>query len=309
MKRYILTAITTLMVCISTQAMSYQRAREEALYLTDKMAYELNLNDLQYNDAYEINLDYFMSINTERDLYADYLSYRLTDLRHILYNWQYDLLLRAEYFIRPIIWRSGHWHFPIYSFYARGHFYYHCPTVYHHYRGGHSHRHHRNGFYAHRRPQWNGGLRGPERQHAGRQPEHNRRPDSGHIKGNGYHIDMPGRTNDRAQNRNNNIQTPNRGGNTQVTNRNVQTVSREQRRSFTYTPQRNSTSRGNSFNRSSSRTTVSNHSGNISRGSTVSRSSNISRGSSVSRSNNISRGSSATSRGNSSSSSGGRGGR
>ena len=32
---------------LGTYAMSYERAREEALYLTDKMAYELNLNDQQ----------------------------------------------------------------------------------------------------------------------------------------------------------------------------------------------------------------------------------------------------------------------
>ena len=70
--------------------MSYEQARQEALYLTDKMAYELNLNDQQYNDAYEINLDYLLSLNAESDLYEDYLSYRLSDLRHILYDWQYN---------------------------------------------------------------------------------------------------------------------------------------------------------------------------------------------------------------------------
>ena len=93
MKRYILTLVIALATVASASAMSYQRAREEALYLTDKMAYELNLNDQQYNDAYEINLDYFLSMETESDLYADYLNYRLTDFRHILLNWQFDLLL------------------------------------------------------------------------------------------------------------------------------------------------------------------------------------------------------------------------
>ena len=39
----------------SLNAMSYEEARDRARFLTDKMAYELNLNDQQYNDAYEIS--------------------------------------------------------------------------------------------------------------------------------------------------------------------------------------------------------------------------------------------------------------
>ena len=160
MKRYILTLVIALATVASASAMSYQRAREEALYLTDKMAYELNLNDQQYNDAYEINLDYFLSMETESDLYAEYLNYRLTDFRHILLNWQFDLLLGSDYFVRPIIWSHGCWVFPIYRHYHRHVFYYDCPRVYHHYRGGHGHHHYSNGFYAERRPRWDGGMRG-----------------------------------------------------------------------------------------------------------------------------------------------------
>ena len=119
MKRYILTLVAALTAMVSASAMSYERAREEALYLTDKMAYELNLNDQQYNDAYEINLDYFLSMNSERDLYEDYLSYRLTDFRHILVSWQFDLMLQADYFVRPLLWSRGCWVFPIYTHYHR----------------------------------------------------------------------------------------------------------------------------------------------------------------------------------------------
>ena len=160
MKRIIISLLLVMATCLSTFAMSYERAREEALYLTDKMAYELNLNDQQYNDAYEINLDYFLSLESEADLYADYLSYRLSDLRHILYDWQYNLLLAADYFIRPVYWRSGGWYFPIYSHYSVGHFYYSYPTVYYSYRGGHGRLHYHSGFYSSRRPVWNGGFRG-----------------------------------------------------------------------------------------------------------------------------------------------------
>lgn len=140
--------------------MSYERAREEALYLTDKMAYELNLNDQQYNDAYEINFDYLMSLNSEADLFGTYFAYRMSDFRHILYDWQYDMLLATEYFVRPILWRTGGWYFPIYSYYNRGYFYFSHPHVYVSYRGGHRHDFYRHGhYYAGRRPEWRGGMR------------------------------------------------------------------------------------------------------------------------------------------------------
>lgn len=43
--------------------MTYSQAKDEALFLADKMAYELNLTDEQYEAAYEINLDYLMAVN------------------------------------------------------------------------------------------------------------------------------------------------------------------------------------------------------------------------------------------------------
>ena len=145
---------------LGMNAMSYERAREEAIYLTDKMAYELNLNDQQYNDAYEINLDYLMSLETADDLYGSYLEYRLTDFRHILFDWQYELMLAADYFVRPVLWHAAGWYFPIYSHYRRGMFYFDWPGVYWSYRGGHGHIHYHGGFYASRRPVWHGGMRG-----------------------------------------------------------------------------------------------------------------------------------------------------
>ena len=48
-------------------AMDYEEARQRAWFLTDKMAYELNLTPEQYDIAYEINLDYLMSIRTASD--------------------------------------------------------------------------------------------------------------------------------------------------------------------------------------------------------------------------------------------------
>ena len=43
-------------------AMSNSRIRKETRFLTDKMAYELNLSTGQYNDVYEINYDFIYSI-------------------------------------------------------------------------------------------------------------------------------------------------------------------------------------------------------------------------------------------------------
>lgn len=189
MKKSILSLMFMLAACMGANAMSFERAQAEALYLTDKMAYELNLNDQQYNDAYEINLDYFLRIDSPSDVYGDYYSYRLGDFRCILHDWQYSLLLAADYFLRPIVWRAGGWYFPIYGYYSRDYYYYSRPRVWVSYYGGHGRNYYRSGFYVDRRPHWNGGLRGHDmhRPSVGRGSTHvgGRR-----ISGNGYHIDM-----------------------------------------------------------------------------------------------------------------------
>lgn len=167
MKRYILTLVTVLASFISINAMSYEEAREEALYLTDKMAYELNLNEEQYEYAYEINLDYLMGLRTSDDIYGAYLSYRNADLRAILYDWQWTLFTATDYFYHPVYWRNGGWYYPIYNYYHHNHFYFDCPSFYYHYHGGHGHYYYSNGFYTNRRPSWHGGYRGSDRGHFG----------------------------------------------------------------------------------------------------------------------------------------------
>lgn len=128
-----------LTVAMSTMAMSYEQARERALFLTDKMAYELNLNDEQYEAAYEVNLDYLMSINTYDDLYGTYWTRRNLDLSYILLDWQYSAFCSAAYFYRPLVWSNGVWRFSIYARYPhRTYFYFGRPGFYATYRGGHS---------------------------------------------------------------------------------------------------------------------------------------------------------------------------
>ena len=120
-------------------AMSYSQAREQALFLTDKMAYELNLTDDQYEAAYEINLDYLLSVNSDDELYGDYWRWRNIDFSYVLLDWQYRMFCEAAYFYRPLYFSAGVWHFAIYARYPhRDYFYFHRPTVYVSYRGGHS---------------------------------------------------------------------------------------------------------------------------------------------------------------------------
>ena len=71
MKKFIIALVAMFMMTFtSASAMSYEQARQQALFLTDKMAYELNLTEDQYEAAYEVNLDYLMSVDTYDDLYG-----------------------------------------------------------------------------------------------------------------------------------------------------------------------------------------------------------------------------------------------
>lgn len=140
MKRMIIALVAMFMMTFTTaSAMSYEQARQQALFLTDKMAYELNLTEDQYEAAYEVNLDYLMSVDTYDDLYGAYWRQRNMDLSYILLDWQYRTYLNATYFYRPLYWNAGYWHFGIYARYPRrDYFYFGRPHFYVSYRGGHS---------------------------------------------------------------------------------------------------------------------------------------------------------------------------
>ena len=142
-------ALMMMTVTISANAMSYEQARQEALFLTDKMAYELNLTDEQYEAAYEINLDYLMGVTSRDDVYGTYWERRNLDLSYILLDWQWNAFVAANYFYRPLYWDAGYWHFGIYLRYPhRDYFYFGRPHFYATYRGGHAwHRHGGHGYY------------------------------------------------------------------------------------------------------------------------------------------------------------------
>ena len=139
MKKTIMIMVTLLAIATTTKAMTYAQAREQALFLTDKMAYELNLTEEQYEAAYEINFDYLMQIRGTGNVYAAPWRQRNIDLSYILYDWQYAAYEAASYFFRPVFWNDGYWHFSIYSHYPhRTHFYFPRPAAYVSYRGTHS---------------------------------------------------------------------------------------------------------------------------------------------------------------------------
>ncbi len=261
-----------LTVALSTMAMSYEQARDRALFLTDKMAYELNLNDEQYEAAYEVNLDYLMSISSYDDLYGTYWTRRNMDLSYILFDWQYDAFCSAAYFYRPLIWTDGVWRFSIYARYPnRTYFYFGRPAFYATYYGGHSW--HRNGgrsWYHGRtfgprpgesrfgmRDRYDRGdfrgQRGHDRRHDnGRYDRYDRRDDNnnGRYAPNNRRDDNNSGRYDRGNNRRDNNSgyrgtTPRRGTGNGTTNLSSSrtTVSQEIGRS----------SRGNSFNNSPTR--------------------------------------------------------
>ena len=131
--------IMTMMLAIATSvsAMSYHEAREKALFLSDKMAYELGLTEEQYEAVYQINLDYLMNMD-RHDIYGNYWGYRNSSLAYVLSDWQYTRYLAADYFYRPVYWRSNAYHFRVYDRYYDRDFYYRArPRVYITYRGDH----------------------------------------------------------------------------------------------------------------------------------------------------------------------------
>lgn len=144
---------------VSMAAMSNSRIRKETRFLTDKMAYELNLSTGQYNDVYEINYDFVYSIRYlmddvmrgeewALDKYYRTLDIRNDDLRWVLTASQYRRFIGVDYFYRPIYANGGGWSFRVYIRYTNhNHFYFGKPYHYSSYCGGHYRTHYHNSYY------------------------------------------------------------------------------------------------------------------------------------------------------------------
>ena len=146
MKKMMLMAMM-MTIAISANAMTYNAARNEALFLSDKMAYELGLTNAQYEAVYEINLDYLLNVNSRADVLGPWWDLRNRDLRFVLSTVQYNRYLASTYFYRPLVWNAGGWSFAIYGRYHHNRMFMHRPAVFVSYRGGHNHR--GASFYAH----------------------------------------------------------------------------------------------------------------------------------------------------------------
>lgn len=137
MRRWIFTFVAMITFTVSANALSYTQARTEALFLTDKMAYELGLNTIQQEMVYEINLDYLLTISGTSGYYSIYWDRRNADLRYVLTTSQYRRYCNVPYFYRPIVWDGRNIYLRIYDRYTnRSRFYYPRPATYSTFRGG-----------------------------------------------------------------------------------------------------------------------------------------------------------------------------
>lgn len=139
MKRLMTTLAVMVMIVTSAAAMSFSKARKEALFLSDKMAYELDLSISQYEAVYEINLDYFLGIYDVTDLDGIYWMRRNADLRYVLSLWQWELYTGIPDFYRPLSWVRRHtFSLVVRNRYAKSYFFYDRPAIYYSFRGGHN---------------------------------------------------------------------------------------------------------------------------------------------------------------------------
>ena len=135
MKRFILTMVAMLTLGAAANAMSYKQARDQAFFLTDKMAYELGLSDDQYNAVYEINMDYIMCLDVYDDIFGTFWERRNNELRFVLSPAQYQYYMQREYFYRPVSWDNKRFVFSIYSYYPKDRYYRAAPPGYQVYKG------------------------------------------------------------------------------------------------------------------------------------------------------------------------------
>lgn len=233
---------TMALVVVATTAMahpmSHAAMRNNARFLTDRMAYTLGLSAALIDDLYYINYDYICGVNDYLDdvalgyYYDDYMAVvreRDYALQRILTPAQWTLLLGYDYFYRPISFVNRAWRFAIYAFDHRpNYFYYRTPRYFNSYRGGH-HFHGMRPARHHARPAHRPSFRlEPHRVGHVKNGIHNEhRPEGGKIdrpgnggRPNGGNVNRPGNggTNGRPSG------TPNVGGSDRPSNDNNQGV-------------------------------------------------------------------------------------
>lgn len=152
MKRRIclmLMAVAAFIFVLPASAFDLGDVRVNARFLTDRMAFELKLNQRQYNDLYEINFDFFNNVDPyvsalsraearAMDAYYRYLDERNDDLRWVLSSAAYVKFMSIDYFFRPIYAVNNVCYVRVYKVYPdRRFFYYGLPAHYYSYKGAH----------------------------------------------------------------------------------------------------------------------------------------------------------------------------
>ena len=137
MKKITLMAVMMTIV-LSAAAMPFSEARSKALFLSDKMAYELNLTESQLEAVYEINLDYMLNIDDATDMFGYLWEIRNRDLGEVLADWQYGQYLTCTWFYKPFTFNDEGWSLAIYNRYKGGLLFMNQPDLYLTYHGGHN---------------------------------------------------------------------------------------------------------------------------------------------------------------------------
>ena len=136
MKKFMTIMALIVTIVTSAAAMTFNEAREHALFLTDKMAYELGLSPAQLNNVYEINLDFVIGVAIQGERPSICQSRRDADMRFVLSDYQYHLYKKTNYFYRPMSSSRNVWSLHIYKYYTdRHHMYSSKPTHFKDYKG------------------------------------------------------------------------------------------------------------------------------------------------------------------------------
>ena len=136
MKKIIIAVVAIAVGFVQANAMSHTRAHAEALFLTDKMAYELNLTNAQYDAVYEINYDYFVSLVGTTDILGIFWNRRERELEWVLTDWQYRTYLASTYFYKPVVIHNNAFRLAIYDRYAHNRYYKPVRKIHKTYHGG-----------------------------------------------------------------------------------------------------------------------------------------------------------------------------
>ena len=138
MKAKITLMVAMMAMTLTAAAMPYTEARNKAMFLSDKMAYELSLNDSQYEAVYEINLDYMLNLDEEADLFGHILDIRNRDLGMVLSDSQYSKYLASKWFSQPFTMGADGWTLAVNNRYNEGQFLMEQPDAFLTYKGGHN---------------------------------------------------------------------------------------------------------------------------------------------------------------------------